>query len=378
MNRLVVYRNCFIGDVSGGDMHMSGFLGWLLDFRPAVEALLVMSHGDGQASVYPEVPRLRTVAHPEPAVRRPVAALYVLRALRGAAGVNKIVKSQDVLVASSHFLPDVLPVAFAKRSRHAKVVFIHHIIQDMERPANLNTRLANWQEKVCFALIRHRFGKVVVVNQLVADRLRQMGFTKQQILLSSNFVRPSAQPREYSQKDITLVFCGRMVRQKGVDDFVEVCRKLARTIKDFRAVMIGGGPELERIRQYVATEKLPIDVVGYVDDQTKFDLLSRAKLFVFPSVEEGWGIAIAEALAVGTPVVTYELPVYPAVFGDAVTLTPLRDVAGMTARASELLSQYARDPAAYQAEQDRITKYARQFSVEQVAAREYEFMSEAA
>ena len=155
---------------------------------------------------------------------------------------------------------------------------------------------------------------------------------------------------------------------------MQVCREQQDRVPAFRAVMLGVGPELDRLRSVVKREKLPIELAGYVDDATKFDLLSRTKLFVFPSVEEGWGIAIAEALAVGTPVVAYDLPVYAGVFGDQLHTTPLKDVGALTRTVANLLDDYAASPTAYEAEQHDIAAYADQFRVEHVAAREYQFM----
>ncbi len=374
MSKLIVYRNCFTGDVSGGDMHMSGLLGWILDSKPQADPLLVMPRQDGQEKVYPEVNRIRTVTHPDTNLKQSLALMYVARALQAASRVNKFVNRSDLLVASSHFLPDVLPVYMAQAPKKSKVVYIHHIIQDMPRPDTLNTKLANLQEKLCFAMIRQRFGKIVVVNQAVADRLRELGFRKQEILLSSNFVNPLATVKPPQRKDYTLAFCGRMVTQKGVDDFVAVCRELYAQFPGFRAVMIGVGPELDRLRDYISAHKLPIDLAGYVDDATKYDLVSRAKLFVFPSVEEGWGIAVAEALAVGTPVVAYDLPVYRSVFGEHLHTVPLRDVGNLVYVVHELLAAYENAPTDYRNEQQTIAAYADQFRVEHVAAKEYDFI----
>ena len=374
MNKLVVYRNSFTGDVSGGDVHMSGLLGWILDSKVKVDPLLVLPRHDGQDKVYPEVARLRTIMHPDTRLRQSLALMYVARALQAARRVNRLVGRSDLLVASSHFLPDVLPVFVARSRRSSKVVYIHHIIGDMDRPNNLNTKLANLQEKICFALIKQGFGKIVVVNQEVADRLRELGFRKQQILLSSNFVNPQSAVLPYGHKDIALAFCGRMVTQKGVDDFVEVCRHIQKILPGFRAVMIGVGPELNRLKAMIASEKLAIELAGYVDDGAKFNLLSRSRLFVFPSVEEGWGIAVAEALSVGTPVVAYDLPVYQAVFGQHLHTVSLKDRVGLTQTVEHLLRAFDAVPTDYAMEQQRIANYADRFRVEHVAAKEYEFI----
>jgi glycosyltransferase involved in cell wall biosynthesis len=138
--------------------------------------------------------------------------------------------------------------------------------------------------------------------------------------------------------------------------------------------MIGVGPELERLRADIAAQGLPIELAGYVDEATKFDILSRSKLFVFPSVEEGWGIAVAEALAVGTPVVAYDLPVYRSVFGEQLHPVPLKDVGNLVHVVERLLNKYETSPTGYQEEQKRIAAYADQFRVEHVAAKEYDFI----
>ena len=47
-----------------------------------------------------------------------------------------------------------------------------------------------------------------------------------------------------------------------------------------------------------------IDHKGFVSEEEKLDLYSRTKVFVFPSSREGFGIAVAEALFLGIPVVS--------------------------------------------------------------------------
>ena len=52
-----------------------------------------------------------------------------------------------------------------------------------------------------------------------------------------------------------------------------------------------------------------IDHKGFVSEEEKLDLYSRTKVFVFPSSREGFGIAVAEALFLGIPVVAWKIPV---------------------------------------------------------------------
>ena len=55
---------------------------------------------------------------------------------------------------------------------------------------------------------------------------------------------------------------------------------------------------------------------GYVAEQQKWALLKGARLLLFPSFLEGFGLPVAEALAVGTPVVISDIPVFRELFGE--------------------------------------------------------------
>lgn len=374
MSGFFVYRNCFTGDVSGGDMHTGGFCAWVRQHHPEVPVALVHPAGDGQEEAYPETAQLQQLTYPDVGRSRPVALMFLRRAQRGSR-VPLPSGDDTVFLAGSHFLPDVLPVA-RNGHRGIRAVYIHHIIQDMPRPRSLHNMLANLQEKVCFNIIRRRFDRIITVNQDVVDGLRRRGF-KQPILVSSNFVdNGGLQPLPLQEKEITLAYCGRMVTQKGVDDFVRLCETLQRELPDFRAIMIGVGPELKRLVTLATRKRLAISFVGRATDEEKFQYLRHARLFVLPSVEEGWGIVVAEAISVGTPVLAYDLPVYKSVFGNHVHTVAVGNTARLRSAARRLLAQYRRGPGAYEREQSQLVQFAERFKRDIVAAKEYEFLLE--
>ncbi|HUB93730.1 MAG TPA: glycosyltransferase [Verrucomicrobiae bacterium] len=374
MSNFFVYRNCFTGDVSGGDMHTGGFCAWVQATHPETPITLVHADGDGQEAVYPETLVLQQCTYADTALQQPVGLMYVRRAQRGSR-VSLPSDDDTVFLAGSHFLPDVLPV-YRNGHRGTRAVYIHHIVQDMPRPQTLNTVLANLQEQLCFWLIRKHFDKIITVNQAVVDGLRRRGFT-QPILVSSNFVDNGGAARvPYEDKDITLAFCGRMVAQKGIDSFVRLCEVLQHSVPDFRAVMIGVGPELERLVTLATHKRLPITFVGRATEEEKFDYIRRSKLFVFPSIEEGWGIVIAEAFSVGTPVLAYDLPVYESIFGRHLHTVLISNEQRLRGAARRLLAQYNRSPELYTREQAELIVYAERFRRDTVAASEYDFLLE--
>ncbi|MBV8559874.1 MAG: glycosyltransferase family 4 protein, partial [Acidimicrobiia bacterium] len=74
-----------------------------------------------------------------------------------------------------------------------------------------------------------------------------------------------------------------------------------------------------------ATHRDRIVRLGYVDDEARAGLLRGARVFVFPSVYEGFGLPPLEAMRAGVPVVATAAGALPEVLGDAALLVPVGD-----------------------------------------------------
>jgi glycosyltransferase involved in cell wall biosynthesis len=83
-------------------------------------------------------------------------------------------------------------------------------------------------------------------------------------------------------------------------------------------------------------------VAGYVPEADKAALLTGADVFAYPSLYEGFGLPVLEAMACGTPVVTTTGGSLPEVAGDAATLIEPGDPHALAAAVAKL----ATDPAA--------------------------------
>ena len=70
--------------------------------------------------------------------------------------------------------------------------------------------------------------------------------------------------------------------------------------------------------------------LGGVPNEVLVYLYNAAKLFVFPSFYEGFGLPPLEAMACGTPVITSNVSSLPEVVGDAATLVKPEDIDGLT------------------------------------------------
>jgi phosphatidylinositol alpha-1,6-mannosyltransferase len=94
-------------------------------------------------------------------------------------------------------------------------------------------------------------------------------------------------------------------RQKGFDEVLEVLPELLKSRPDLVYLIIGDGPDRQRLQAKAKTLGVGSAVVfaGRIEEEEKVDHYRLADLYVMPSRGEGFGIVILEALACGIPVI---------------------------------------------------------------------------
>jgi glycosyltransferase involved in cell wall biosynthesis len=289
----------------------------------------------------------------------PMLALeYLRRALT--ATVRELPRT-DVVVAASHFTPDAAALRALARRGAFGVGYVYHLVGKRTR-LDARTVWSKADEGVGLALLRRSAHVVFASNEPTATALAERGFDPVSTAVGidlGSFRRstPVSPPQA--------AFVGRMVRTKGVTDAVRAWAVVCEAVPDARLVMVGAGPERDAGAQLA--ESLGIaDAVewrGFVSEEEKRQILSKSALFLAPSYEEGWGIAVCEALASGVPVVAYELPVLNELFDSSY----LGARVGDTGDLAELATRVLTDEATARTLVDRGLETARRYDVARVA-----------
>ena len=117
---------------------------------------------------------------------------------------------------------------------------------------------------------------------------------------------------------------GEMVLSVGVlqtrKNTLNMLKALKTLPPKYQLVLSGGdGYGSEAIHEFIRTESLGerVKLLGYIDDAQLAFLYQAASVFLFPSLEEGFGIPVLEAMAAGAPVVTSNVSSMPEVAGEA-------------------------------------------------------------
>ncbi|MBS3734984.1 MAG: glycosyltransferase [Phycisphaerae bacterium] len=115
---------------------------------------------------------------------------------------------------------------------------------------------------------------------------------------------------EWNVEDNALLvaYVGRLERQRGVDTLLAAMSHLAARGNPCRLVIVGDGPQREMVRTFVAHGEGG-GHCRWVDFRRDVgSILSAADVFAMPSRWEGVGLALAEAMAAGLPVVATDVP----------------------------------------------------------------------
>jgi glycosyltransferase involved in cell wall biosynthesis len=124
----------------------------------------------------------------------------------------------------------------------------------------------------------------------------------------------------------TVLFVGRLYRRKRVDALLHATAELRHRIPNLEVRIVGDGPHAAPLRQLARGVKLE-DTVTWLGDVPRATLAaeySRAHIFCLPSVQEGFGIVLLEAMAAGKPIVASMAAAIPEVAPHAALAEPER------------------------------------------------------
>jgi len=112
------------------------------------------------------------------------------------------------------------------------------------------------------------------------------------------------------QKDIELLAAGSLIPLKQFEIFVETVAEIKKTLPDVKAVLIGDGPEKNKLQALIAKHDLQsnISLTGELAHSDVLQWMQSAKVFLHPSAYEGFGVVCIEALYVGCRVISFCKP----------------------------------------------------------------------
>jgi glycosyltransferase involved in cell wall biosynthesis len=157
----------------------------------------------------------------------------------------------------------------------------------------------------------YRREPVIAVSPTTRDALANTGIALSQIKVVYNGSARAREPKAttYSGEQ-RIAYVGRIRRYKRLDRLVRMIPTLREGFPDIRLDIAGSGEAAPAIDAVVGRLGLRDHVVmhGFVNEEKKAEILSRAAVFATPSMHEGWGLTVIEANRHSCPAVAYDVP----------------------------------------------------------------------
>ena len=222
-----------------------------------------------------------------------------------------------------------------------------------------------------------RAARVITVSESTRrDVLRFYRVDPERVVTVPNGVDPSLAPvtdrerlaafrKEHGLPDDFILFVGTLQPRKNLVGLLRAYARMGARV-DAPLVVAGGKgwmyePVFNEVRALGVEDR--VIFAGYADPEDLALWYSAATVFVYPSLYEGFGLPVLEAMACGTPVITSDTSSLPEVAGDAALLVNPRDVDAMAAAIARLMG----DPALRADLRERGLARARAFSWERTA-----------
>jgi glycosyltransferase involved in cell wall biosynthesis len=139
-------------------------------------------------------------------------------------------------------------------------------------------------------------------------------------------VRPVPPSTQNFPREPVILSVGAIQRRKNTVRLVEAFEETPPGWKLILAGSLGFDSEAAMERIARSSRKQDISVLGYVPDHKLEELYQRASIMAFPSLDEGFGMPVLDAMARGVPVLTSNVSAMPEVAADAALLVDPTDV----------------------------------------------------
>jgi glycosyltransferase involved in cell wall biosynthesis len=336
---------------------------WILHLRRAA--------GGATIGTFPPMDRVRPLTH-EASVADPLRTFGGLAALAisnhsGAAVLDWLARGADVFHAS---------VLVRNPPSRVRLTATVHDLTGFLMP-ELHPR-SNIVAEQSFAQLARRADGLIAVSECTRqDAIRTLGIAPEKIctihsgVADTFFDPPAGRVDEvrarYGLQRPFVLFVGTIEPRKNVDLLLDAYESLPLSLREHHELVIVG--PIGWAAESTAVRLRMVRYLGYVPEADLAPLTAAAEVFVYPSLYEGFGFPVAQAMAAGVPVITSNVSSLPEIAGIATLLVDPRSQSELRAALVRMLGSADLRLALAQAGRVR----AREFRWEVCARKSLEF-----
>ncbi|MCK5616311.1 glycosyltransferase, partial [Candidatus Pacearchaeota archaeon] len=122
---------------------------------------------------------------------------------------------------------------------------------------------------------------------------------------NSSLIPPDKIKQKFSLFGTVFVTIGSLTQRKGIKNLLEAWSEANKHISNQASLLIiGDGPERQNLQNYVRNECLGnVVFTGHLNPEDIAPCLGASDVFVFPTLEDVWGLVANEAMSIGMPII---------------------------------------------------------------------------
>ncbi len=208
----------------------------------------------------------------------------------------------------------------------------------------------------------------MTISQSTKTDLLKLGFKKVSVFPMAINFEEEQKYLEPKEKELAIIFVGRLVKSKRPEEIIKAAATLSTQYPNLKVWLVGGGDTrfvrgLKDLANSLGVDK-QVEFKGFVNQEEKFRLMSRAHLIVVTSIREGWGLIVTEANGLKTPAVVYNVGGLKDVVKDGETGL----IVDQSPQAlSQAISKIWEDPKLYHGLQKQAYDWAKELTWEKTA-----------
>lgn len=219
----------------------------------------------------------------------------------------------DILILNSRlYTRFIISMIFSKfKAKTCKIIMIHHHYNYMTHKGILK-----YIHKVFEINFLKIADEIIIPNPYIKDLTeRKKIITGKKIELKSSFKEANFQISTGKNKKI--LFVGNIDKRKGIIYAIKAFEKFVKNNPEYIFNIVGKYDEndkyIKKLKKYLDEKKLndSVKFIGRVDEKELGKYYSTSDIFLFPSLNEGFGWVMMEAMAHGLPVVAFDNTAMP-------------------------------------------------------------------
>jgi glycosyltransferase involved in cell wall biosynthesis len=235
------------------------------------------------------------------------------------------------------FLPRHIPVVLTAHTTYlgmsGRFYETQHFVSQW---SDLSLAIKSWMEHRIFGLT----SKVITLTEQGRQEVLAYGFKGSVTVIPNGADVKLFTPDAAVEKDIDVLFCGRIELRKGSRPMVELCRRLIARKPDIRIAIVGYGDDDIWVKEALEPYGQNVLMTGKVPFSEMLGYYNRSRVYVSTSYYEGLPGTCLEAMAMKLPGVVWDFLFYRdlVVEGRTGLLAAPNDFIGMTDKVLELLT----------------------------------------